>query len=88
MHAPYLPTGKNSSPNKEDDNRSYSSWATNDSEFSRAIEHHLGDLDDEIIQYIVEINDDSYTDDENTSKSSDQDETSETDNSNEAPTFN
>jgi hypothetical protein len=49
MHTPYLPTGENNSSNEEDDSRSYSSWTTNDSQFSRAIEHHLGDLDDEII---------------------------------------
>ena len=86
MHTPFLPTGENSSPMEEEDSKSYSSWTTNDSQFSRAMEHHLGDLDDEIIQYIIEVNDDSYTDDEYTKQSSDQDETSETDNSTEATT--
>jgi hypothetical protein len=80
MHTFYLPTGENNSPNEEDDSRSYSSWTTNGSQFSRAIEHHLGDLDDEIIQYIIEIIGDSSTD-ENTKLSSDQDEKSEKENS-------
>jgi hypothetical protein len=84
MHTPYLPTGENNRPNEEDDIRSYSSWTANDSQFTRAIEHHLGDLDEEIIQYIIEVNDYSCTDDENTTQSSDQDEKSETDNSTEA----
>jgi hypothetical protein len=53
MHPSDKPSGKTSD---EKDSNICSSWATVDSQFSNTIEHHIIELDDEIIQYVIEVN--------------------------------